>query len=140
MRTPAPGERRTPPPPAEHGGRSAACMHAEPACHLRARASVALLGVVRSRPTAAAAVCGPTLLEAHPRVTPACRPPVADNQVSANMVGTVLAFALSFITTMFYFGLYEAGKLMESPVATTAELIPLDTLSFALSVSRHPDH
>ena len=29
-------------PPAEHGGRSAACMHAEPACHLRARASVAL--------------------------------------------------------------------------------------------------
>ena len=72
----------------------------------------------------------------HTRVSP----PVADNQVSANMVGTVLAFALSFITTMFYFGLYEAGKLMESPVQTTAELIPLDTLSFALSVSRHPDH
>ena len=64
---------------------------------------------------------------------------MADNQVSANMVGTALAFALSFITTMFYFGLYEAGKLMESPVATTARLIPLDTLSFALSVSRHPD-
>ena len=64
---------------------------------------------------------------------------MADNQVSANMVGTALAFALSFITTMFYFGLYEAGKLMESPVATTARLIPLDTLSFALSVSRHPN-
>jgi len=56
-----------------------------------------------------------------------------DDQVSANMVGTVVTFALSFMTTMFYFGLYEAGKLMESPVATTAELIPLDTLSFALS-------
>ena len=62
---------------------------------------------------------------------------MADDQVSANMVGTVVTFALSFMTTMFYFGLYEAGKLMESPVATTAELIPLDTLSFALSVSRH---
>jgi len=49
------------------------------------------------------------------------------------MVGTVVTFALSFMTTMFYFGLYEAGKLMDSPVTTTAELIPLDTLSFALS-------
>ena len=46
---------------------------------------------------------------------------MADNQVSANMVGTALAFALSFITTMFYFGLYEAGKLMESPVAEMLE-------------------
>ena len=55
------------------------------------------------------------------------------------MVGTVVTFALSFMTTMFYFGLYEAGKLMDSPVTTTAELIPLDTLSFALSVSRYPN-
>ena len=65
-------------------------------------------------------------------------PPVADNQVSANTVGAAVAFALSFLTTMFYFGLYEAGKLMESPVATVAQLIPLDTLSFALSVRAHP--
>jgi len=56
-----------------------------------------------------------------------------DNQVSDNMVGTVVTFALTFLTAMFYFGLYEAGKLIESPVACTAELIPLDTLSFALS-------
>ena len=77
---------------------------------------------------------GPTRLEAHPRGAP----PVADNQVSANTVGAALAFALSFLTTMFYFGLYEAGKLMESPVATVAQLIPLDTLSFALSVRPHP--
>jgi len=49
------------------------------------------------------------------------------------MVGTVVTFALTFLTAMFYFGLYEAGKLIESPVACTAELIPLDTLSFALS-------
>ena len=58
---------------------------------------------------------------------------MADNQVSENLLGTVVTFALTFMTTMFYFGLYEAGKLMEAPVATTAELIPLDTLSFALS-------
>jgi predicted membrane chloride channel (bestrophin family) len=56
-----------------------------------------------------------------------------DVEVSDNMLGTAVTFGLTFMTTMFYFGLYEAGKLMESPVKTTAELTPLDTLSFALS-------
>lgn len=61
---------------------------------------------------------------------------MADNQVSANTVGAALAFALSFLTAMFYFGLYEAGKLMESPVATVAQLIPLRRSTRSPSRSR----
>ena len=138
------------PPPIEHGGCRAAAerlqsgcraaagrLHAEPACHhLPAGASVAL------RACKLSAHRGGRRMGMARRCSKPIRvylTPMADNQVSANMVGTALAFALSFITTMFYFGLYEAGKLMESPVATTARLIPLDTLSFALSVSRHPN-
>eukprot|EP00908_Phaeocystis_cordata_P006915 Transcript_17561.p2 GENE.Transcript_17561~~Transcript_17561.p2 ORF type:complete len:342 (+),score=172.54 Transcript_17561:80-1105(+) len=50
-----------------------------------------------------------------------------------NLVGTGVTFVMTFVLALFYFGLYEAGKLMESPVKATADLIPLETLSFALS-------
>jgi len=56
-----------------------------------------------------------------------------DNSATFNTVGTAVTFVMSFVTALFYFGLYEAGKLMESPVESTIALIPLEAISYNLS-------
>ena len=86
-----------------------------------------------------------------------------DNSATFNSVGTAVTFVMSFVTALFYFGkphaarraapsrpalpthdstgpcfrrlpgLYEAGKLMESPVESTVALIPLEAISYTLS-------
>lgn len=56
-----------------------------------------------------------------------------DSTMKYNTFGMIVTASMSFLSTVFFFGLYEAGKLMEAPVKATADLIPLETLSFALS-------
>jgi len=55
------------------------------------------------------------------------------NGVEFNTPGTAVTAVMSFMVSLFYFGLYEAGKLMETPVETTVSLIPLEGLSYTLS-------
>ena len=66
-------------------------------------------------------------------------PVLALKEVSANSggafdtAGFVLALAYTFASALFFFGLYEAGTIMEKPVAAVTQLVPLDDLKYALS-------
>lgn len=55
------------------------------------------------------------------------------NGVAFNTVGTAVTFIMSFMVALFYFGLYEAGKLIEKPVEAIVSLVPLEALSYTLS-------
>ena len=48
-------------------------------------------------------------------------------------MGFFLALGYTFMTALFFFGLYEAGTIMEKPVAAVTQLVPLDDLKYALS-------
>jgi hypothetical protein len=59
--------------------------------------------------------------------------------------GFVLALAYSFTISLFMFGLYEAGKIMEAPLQAVLGAVPLDDMSWTLSddltnLVEDPDH
>jgi predicted membrane chloride channel (bestrophin family) len=45
----------------------------------------------------------------------------------------IIALANSFFSALFFLGMYEAGKLMESPIKAVIATLPLDDLKFSLS-------
>jgi len=59
---------------------------------------------------------------------------LADNSGGVfDAAGFVLALAYTFGCALFFFGLYEAGTIMEKPVAAVTQLLPLDDLKYSLS-------
>jgi predicted membrane chloride channel (bestrophin family) len=49
------------------------------------------------------------------------------------MHGAAASQVYAFILSLFMFGLYEAGKVIEAPLQTVLNLVPLDDMSFTLS-------
>ncbi|KAL1498755.1 hypothetical protein AB1Y20_014065 [Prymnesium parvum] len=47
--------------------------------------------------------------------------------------GLALALAYTFASALFFFGLYEAGTVMDKPLRAITQLLPLDDLKYALS-------
>jgi len=58
---------------------------------------------------------------------------LAENPGAGMSMGFFLALGYTFMTALFFFGLYEAGTIMEKPVAAVTQLVPLDDLKYALS-------
>jgi len=50
-----------------------------------------------------------------------------------NNEGFGLGLAFSFFLALFYFGLYEAGKIIEQPLAGVVDLLPIDEMGHTLS-------
>jgi predicted membrane chloride channel (bestrophin family) len=67
------------------------------------------------------------------------------NNGGFDSAGFFLALAYSFSMSLFMFGLYEAGKIIEAPLQAVLNLVPLDDMSFTLSddltnLIDDPDH
>jgi len=65
-------------------------------------------------------------------------PVVAMNELNTNegvrmMSGLLHTLVYTFGSAFFFFGLYEAGTLMEAPVKAVSTLVPLDDLKASLS-------
>jgi len=58
---------------------------------------------------------------------------LSDNSGSLGSSGFFLALAYTFFCALFYFGLYEAGTIMEKPTDAVTKLLPLDDLQASLS-------
>jgi predicted membrane chloride channel (bestrophin family) len=59
--------------------------------------------------------------------------------------GFIMAAVYAFVLALFMFGLYEAGRVIEAPMQTVLQLVPLDDMSFTLSddltnLVDDPDH
>lgn len=50
-----------------------------------------------------------------------------------NNEGFGLSLAFTFFLALFFFGLFEAGKVIEAPLATVVTLIPIDEMGHTLS-------
>ena len=52
---------------------------------------------------------------------------------SFNSIGFGMALGFTFFITLFFFGLFEAGKAVEAPLKQVVKLLPLDDLAHTLS-------
>ena len=58
---------------------------------------------------------------------------VFEQMMDASMGGVGLPMGLSFGLSLFVFGLYEAGTVVEQPLKEAIDLVPLEASGFELS-------